>query len=178
MKTLSVLSIILLISLGGTNAQQIQVKVRLGMGTDLPKEVFIALKKEISQLNKHSYQLTSGDVVHKKEKVKMASSLPRKTYYVQFKGKDYRKNVKYDKEGNLLYSKENIHNVAMPTALYRFIYNEYYGWEIKKTMVVRTTKAGTSAQPTVYYKVLLQKGKKKERILLKENGKIYSRNRS
>lgn len=163
-------------SIGGINAQQEQEKVILWIDSNVPKEVLAAIEAECPGLNRHQHLFASAHVLKKEKKVKRIFSWPSQTYHVQYKGKDYRKSVIYDKEGHLLFSKESIHNIAMPDAVYKYIGKEYNGWMIKKAAVVKTIETGASApRPTVYYKVLLQNGKEKQRQLFSEHGEVYSR---
>ena len=164
MKKLSLLiPIILLLSLGGIHAQQNYMKFSHGVAKNVPMEVLAAIDAGYPGLKIQQQLLAPAQG-------------PSQTYYVHHKGKNYLKRGKYNKEGKLLYSKEKIHNVALPVLVYKYIGREYNGWAIKKTMVVKTIETSPSTpRHSTYFKVLLQNGKKKQRVLLDEHGKLYSR---
>ena len=91
-------------------------------------------------------------------------------------GKNYWKKATYKYNGTMVHSIKKRHNVALPKAVYKYIGRDYNGWQINKTTVVKKIETRSKApQHSTYYKVHLQNGKDKERILLDEQGKIYSR---
>ncbi|WP_224998771.1 hypothetical protein [Cesiribacter sp. SM1] len=176
MKKLSLLAIILLISLGGVNAQKKLVKVSPWIEANVPQEVLAAMETKNPGLNMSQHLTAAVDKAKKVKNGNKIYSWSSPTYHVQYKGKNYRKTEVYDKEGNLIHSKESMFNAAMPREVYRYIGREHNGWLIKRTEIIKKVETGAAtARHTVQYKVLLQHGKKKQWVLLNEQGGLYSR---
>ncbi|AHM62774.1 hypothetical protein D770_22635 [Flammeovirgaceae bacterium 311] len=164
-------------AIGGIYAQQKQVKVNSWIESGLPNKVIAAIETGYPGINMHQHFTAAVDVVKKEKRDKKAGSWSSETYHVHYQGRNYQKKEIFDKEGNLLYSRESILNTAMPHAVLRYIGKEYNGWLVKKTAVIKITEAGAAAPwHTVQYKVLLQNGKEKQRLLLNVNGQgeIYA----
>lgn len=176
MKKLSLLAMVLLMTLGGVNAQQKQVIVSARIDNQVPMEVLAAVETKYPGLKIDQEDVAAAGL-DSMDSRKMKNSLwPAATYHVHYKGRNYHKSEIYDKKGNLLHSRESIVNIAMPHAVYRYIGKEHNGWLVKKTKVVKTIdKNAAASRQVVYYKVLLQNGLKKQWVQLTEQGEIYAR---
>ncbi len=179
MKKLSLLAAVLLMSLSGINAQQNNLNVRHAVGEDVPMAVLATIEAGYPGLNIHQHLVAPVPKAKKEKKLVDNSSELLQPYYAMFKGRDYWKKEIYNKKGGLLYSSERIRNIALPREVYTFIGREYNGWGIKKNVAIKVIEAGEGiSRDVVYYKVLLQNGKKKQWVQLDERGNIYARRRS
>lgn len=86
--------------------------------------------------------------------------LPKKTnhYSAMVKGKDYKRYVVYDVEGNIVRMKETADGVELPVSIKTKLAKDYKGWKVvgdEERIIVGRTNA-------VYFKVKLQKGNEKQ----------------
>ena len=171
MKKLSLLLVMLLLSLSGIDAQQNKMKISSRADKDAPTLV-LADAADPDPSGHKPLSRAEGE----EEKIKKDLSAQSLFTFVEHRGKGYWKKVTYKYDGTMVHSIERRHNVALPKAVYKSIGREYNGWQINKTAVVKEIEIRSNApQHSTYYKVHLQNGKDKERILLDEHGKIYSR---
>ncbi len=178
MKKLSLLTMILFMVLGGVNAQQKHLKVSQRIDANLPMVICAAIEAAYPGLKIQQPQLASAAVAKKEKDTDKVNTWSSKIYHVQHKGKNYKKRVIYNEEGELLYSKEVHYNRALPVAMYKQIGKKYNGWLIKKTMAITEIDAtDTAPQHTMYYKVLFQKGNKRQWERLNEAGELYAQKR-
>lgn len=178
MKKLSLIFVLLLACLSGIYAQGNNANVRHSIAQNVPVEVLAAIESGYPGLHIRQ-NLVSPETVVKVKRVNKISSGAFNPYFAIYKGRDYRKREAYTKEGELLYSRERIEDVALPRAVYEFIGREYNGWLIKKNVAIEIVdKSAASPRDVKYFKVLLLDGKRKKRLLLDEHGNIYSRKRS
>lgn len=179
MKSLSLIFALLLACSGGIYAQGSSAKVRHSIAQDVPMEVLATIESGYPGLNIHQHLVVPEPVVKKVKRIDKIRSEPLRPYFAIYKGRDYRKREVYTKGGELIYSRERVGNVALPHAVYNYIGREYNGWLIKKNVAIKIVdKSATNPRNVKYFKVLLQDGKKKKRLLLDEQGNIYSRRRS
>ena len=174
MKKLSLLSVILLGCFGGINAQENNMNIRHSVAQDVPMEVLASIESENPGLNIRQHLVAAVPLVKKVKRVNEISLETLQPYVALYKGRDYRKRELYTKEGNLIYSREQIKNVVLPLPVYKYIGRHYNGWLIKKNVAITIMDVSTATPRDItYYRVLLQDGKKKEWLRLDERGNVY-----
>ncbi len=76
----------------------------------------------------------------------------------------------FNKKGELLETRQNFKNVALPASIRNDVYNDYQGWTLTKAKYTARTKGEILANAT--YKIRLENGKDKQNLKIdaKNNG--------
>ena len=180
MKILSSSLLIMLLALGSAMAQQNpnQKPVQQEVAEDVPTAVLSAVEKANRgfQFQEESPIVSvKADIVapHKIEKLGEAYLVSTKSISLNGRSQKQEKAF-YDADGSFVSSRTVMKNSALPLHVLRTIGKEYNGWLLVKTRAVIIDKG---AEPVIYYKAVVDNGKKRENILLDRTGKIVKNKR-
>lgn len=168
----------MLLVLGSAVAQQAakERSIRQEVSENTPQAVLNAVEKDNQGFQ---FQKEATEVAVIKDK-KLTPEKKNKDYTVYTKkkslnGKSYTTQTAfYDEDGSLVSSRSVLVNRPMPQLVLRSIGKAYNGWLMVKA---KTVIEEQGEMRTVFYDVVVQNGKSKERILLNEAGQIVKSRR-
>ena len=180
MKKLSSSLLIMLLVLGSAMAQQTsnQKPIRQEVAENVPKAVLGAVEKanhgfqfqeELPEVSEEANTIVS----HKPEKLKKDYVIFTRSSSLNGRS-DRKEKAFYNADGSLVSSRTVVRNSALPLHVLRTIGREYNGWLLVKTKAVINDKG---ADRVMYYKAVVENGKKREKILLDGTGKIVKNKR-
>ena len=180
MKKLSSSLLIMLLALGSAMAQQNlnQKPVQQEVADNVPIAVLSAVEKANPgfQFQKElpvASEEANTIVSHKPEKLKKDYVIFTKSSSLNGRS-DSKEKAFYNADGSFVSSRTVMRNSALPLHVLHTIGKEYNGWLLVKTKAVIIDKG---AERVMYYKAVVDNGKKRENILLDRTGKIVKNKR-
>lgn len=174
----SLLIMLLVVSTAMAQQTANQKDIRQEVAEDVPLAVLSAVEK-----NNLGFQFQKESPVTAAKESRVVSPKTEKfkrdflvtTRSSSLNGRSHKKErAFYQADGSFVSSKTIKKNFALPQRVLNTIGKEYNGWLLVKTKTVVEEKGDVS---TVYYKAVLQNGKRRENILLNRAGQIVKNKR-